>query len=89
MERGRTINMNKELIIKKSSTFDEIINKCPSKKVKTISYFIDLKQLAKAKYGIAAPKKLGKAVIRNKMKRRTRAIISEYQKTIKIIMIVL
>lgn len=75
--------MNKEFIIKKSSTFDEIINKCPSKKSKDYILFYRPKQLETAKYGIAAPKKLGKAVIRNKMKRRTRAIISEYQKNYK------
>ena len=50
--------MNKELIIKKSSTFDEIINKCQSKKSKDYILFYRPKQLAKAKYGIAAPKKL-------------------------------
>ena len=73
--------MNKDYIIKESKIFDEIIKKCPSKKNKSFILFYRTKKESFSKYGIAAPKKLG--VTRNKMKRRTRAIVSDFQKNYK------
>ena len=75
--------MNKDYIIKESKIFDEIIKKCPSTKNKSFIVFYRTKKESFSKYGIAAPKKLGKAVTRNKMKRRTRAIVSDFQKNYK------
>lgn len=75
--------MNKDYIIKESKIFDEIIKKCPSKKNKSFIVFYRIKKETFSKYGITAPKKLGKAVTRNKMKRRTRAIVSDFQKNYK------
>lgn len=75
--------MNKDYIIKESKIFDEMIKKCPSKKNKSFIIFYCTKKKPFSKYGIAAPKKLGKAVTRNKMKRRTRAIVSDFQKNYK------
>ena len=72
--------MNKDYIIKESKIFDEIIKKCPSKKNKSFIVFYRTKKESFSKYGIAAPKK---AVTRNKMKRRTRAIVSDFQKNYK------
>ena len=75
--------MNKDYIIKESKIFDEMIKKCPSKKNKSFIIFYCTKKESFSKYGIAATKKLGKAVTRNKMKRRTRAIVSDFQKNYK------
>ena len=75
--------MNKDYIIKESKIFDEMIKKCPSKKNKSFIIFYCTKKESFSKYGIAAPRKLGKAVTRNKMKRRTRAIVSDFQKNYK------
>lgn len=72
--------MNKSYIIKESKLFDEMIKKCPLKKNRSFIVFFCPKKESFSKYGIAAPKKLGKAVTRNKMKRKTRAIVSDFQK---------
>lgn len=75
--------MNKEYIIKESQVFDELIKSCPYRKNNSFIVFYRKKEGLFAKYGIATPKKLGKAVIRNKLKRRTRAIVSEFKKDYK------
>ncbi len=72
--------MNKEKIIKESRTFTKIINKKNSVKNKYYSiYYI---QSNTNKYGITIPKKVGKAYIRNKIKRRIKNIIITNEKSI-------
>ena len=66
--------MNKEKIIKDSAIFTEIINKGNSVKNKYFSIFYD-KSDKDNKYGITIPKKVGKANIRNKLKRQVKNII--------------
>ena len=74
-------HLKKEYIIKESRIFDEMIQTCPCKKNKNFLIFYRKKEQEEAKYGISSPKKLGKAVIRNKLRRRVRAILQEYQKS--------
>jgi len=65
--------MNKEKIIKKSEIFTEIINNKKFIKNKYFSiYYINND---KTLYGITVPKKVGKAHIRNKLKRQIKNII--------------
>jgi len=66
--------MKKIDIIKSSREYTEIINtgKCLKSKNYSIYY---RKNNDKNRYGISIPKKTGKAVIRNKIKRRVKNII--------------
>ncbi len=75
--------MNKEKIIKKSETYSEIINKKQSIKNKYFSIYYD-KTNESNKYGITIPKKIGKANIRNKIKRRIKNIIITNENNIQI-----
>jgi ribonuclease P protein component len=66
--------MKKIDIIKSSREYTEIINK--GKKIKSNNFSIYYrKNNEKNRYGISIPKKTGKAVIRNKIKRRIKNII--------------
>lgn len=65
--------MNKEKIIKKSETFTEIISNNQS--IKNRYFSIYYKEDDKRLYGITVPKKIGKAHIRNKIKRQIKNII--------------
>lgn len=67
--------MNKEKIIKKSTTFSEIISQKQS--VKSRYFSIYYQKSDKTLYGITVPKKIGKAHIRNKIKRRIKNIITK------------
>lgn len=73
--------MKKKNIIKKEKEFTEIIKKYPYVKN---SYFVIYyrKNTKFNKYGISVPKKTGKAVIRNKIKRRIKNIIDLNEKNI-------
>ena len=66
--------MKKKDIIQKEKEFTEIINNCSYKKNDyfVIYYKINNKE---NRYGITVPKKIGKAHIRNKIKRRIKNII--------------
>lgn len=65
--------MNKEKIIKESRDFSKIISTGTSIKNKYFSiYYI---KSDKTLFGITVPKKVGKAHIRNKLKRRVKNII--------------
>ena len=65
--------MNKDKIIKKSKDFTKIIS---SKSVVKNKYFSIYYQKSDNKlYGITIPKKIGKAHIRNKIKRQIKNII--------------
>ena len=73
--------MKKKSIIKKGTEFTKIINTCPYQKN---DYFVIYYQKNKEtnKYGITVPKKVGKANIRNKIKRRIKNIIDLNEKNI-------
>lgn len=66
--------MNKEKIIKNSETYSKIISTGESIKNKYFSVYYQ-KTDNDNKYGITIPKKVGKAHIRNKLKRQTKNII--------------
>lgn len=65
--------MNKEKIIRKSETYSEIISHKQS--VKNQYFSIYYKENENNLYGITVPKKIGKAHIRNKIKRQIKNII--------------
>ena len=66
--------MNKEKIIKKSETYSKIISQRKCEKNKYFSTYYE-KNDSSNKYGITVPKKVGKANIRNKLKRQVKNII--------------
>lgn len=72
--------MNKKYIVKESRVFDEVIE--TGKKIKNYNFVIFYKEKkdSPTKYGITVPKKVGKAHIRNMLKRKVRAIIRNYNK---------
>lgn len=72
--------MNKEKIIKKSENFTKIIN--TNKKVKSKYFSIYFVPSEKNHYGITVPKKIGNAVMRNKIKRQIKNIIYNNEKDI-------
>jgi len=72
--------MNKEKIIKKSETFSKIISQQQSIKNKYFSIYYQKSD--KNLYGITVPKKVGKAHIRNKLKRQIKNIIITNEKDI-------
>ena len=67
--------MNKEKIIKKSEDFTKIISLKQSIKNKYFSIYYQASD--KKLYGITVPKKIGKAHIRNKIKRQIKNIITK------------
>ena len=72
--------MNKDKIIKKSEKFTEIISQ--KKCVKSQYFSIYYQKSDKNLYGITIPKKIGKANIRNKIKRQMKNIIITNEKNI-------
>ena len=72
--------MNKEKILRKSEDFSTIISN--QKYFKNKYFSIYYKESDKTLYGITVPKKVGKAVIRNKLKRQLKNIISNNEKYI-------
>lgn len=72
--------MNQDKIIKKSETFSKIINK--KNKVKNNYFSIFFEKSEKNLYGITIPKKIGKANVRNKLKRQIKNIIIINEKNI-------
>ena len=66
--------MNKEKILRKSGDFSEIISTRQFFKNKYFSLYY--KESDTTLFGITVPKKVGKAVYRNKLKRRVKNIIS-------------
>lgn len=67
--------MKKDKIIKKSEEYTNIINTGNVVKSKYFSIFY--KKNEGKKYGISIPTKTGKAVVRNKIKRRVKNIIDK------------
>ena len=72
--------MNKEKILRKSEDFSKIISNQKYYKNKYFSLYY--KESDNTLYGITVPKKVGKAVIRNKLKRQTKNIITTNEKYI-------
>lgn len=72
--------MNKEKILKKSEQFTEIINQ--GKSIKNQYFSIFYLASNKTLYGITIPKKIGKANVRNKLKRQIKNIITTNEKDI-------
>lgn len=72
--------MNKDSIIKKSSTYSQIISKKQSIKNKYFSIYYTKSE--KTLFGITIPKKVGKAHTRNKIKRQIKNIITTNKKDI-------
>ena len=64
--------MNKDKIIRKSEDFSNIISTGHSLKNKYLSIYY--KESKNTLYGITVPKKVGHAVIRNKLKRQVKNI---------------
>ena len=73
--------MNKGKIIKNGETYSQIISNNKSFKNKYFSVYYE-KSNDNNKYGITVPKKVGKAHIRNKLKRQVKSIIIENEKNI-------
>ena len=61
--------------VKSNILFNEIINNGNKVSNSLFSIFFIQKEEERPLFGIAAPKKLGNAVIRNKVKRQTRALV--------------
>ena len=72
--------MNKEKILRKSDDFSKIISY--QKKYKNKYFSLYYKESDTTLFGITVPKKVGIAVIRNKLKRQTKNIISNNEKYI-------
>ena len=72
--------MKKEKILKENQKFTEIINKNNS--IKNKYYSIYYEKSEKNKYGITIPKKIAKANVRNRIKRRIKNIIIKNEKVI-------
>jgi len=73
--------MNKDKIIRKSETYTKIISNNKSVKNKYFSIYYEISN-EDNKYGITVPKKVGKAHIRNKLKRQIKNIIMTNENTI-------
>lgn len=67
--------MKKEFIVQKQSDFDLIINKGKKVKGEIISIYYYPSENNKKYFGFAVSKKIGKAVIRNRIKRKLRMIV--------------
>ena len=72
--------MNKEKILRKSEDFSNIIS--TGNKYKNKYFSLYYKESNNTLYGITVPKKVGKAVLRNKLKRQIKNIITTNEKYI-------
>ena len=82
--------MRKELRIKKSQEFSSIIQYKRFYSSPVMTLYVKPKALDQNRVGLSVGKKVGNAVIRNKVKRQLRSIISEkdYQNNFNCIIIV-
>ena len=77
--------------IKKYSEFQKVIE---ADNVKKTSFFVSYRlnnELGYSRFGISVPKKIGNAVIRNKIKRQVRAAIGQstnFEESVDIVLIV-
>ncbi len=72
--------MKKVEIVKNNTDFDDIINNGEVIKAKYFNIYYKDDVCEYPKFGIAVSKKLGNAVVRNKLKRQIRMIIDTYKK---------
>ena len=72
--------MKKRDIVKHSYDFEKIMENGKVKKNYSFVIYSLNNETSKDKYGISVSKKIGNAVIRNKYKRKLRAIIDNYKK---------
>jgi len=82
--------MNKEHIIKENFLFQNIISNNKAFRYKDYVIYVDKNEDDNYKFGFSVGKKIGKAVVRNKIKRQLRAIVSkkDYQNGFNCIIIV-
>ncbi len=69
--------MKKREVIKKKEDFNKIIQTCPYKKNKYFTLYIRKRTISEPCFGLAISKKVGNAVVRNKLKRQIRYIIDQ------------
>lgn len=69
--------MKKHEVVKSKIDFNDIIKNAPFFKNKSFVLYIRKKEDPNKHFGIAVSKKLGNAVLRNKLKRRVRAILDD------------
>ncbi len=74
--------MKKIEMIKNHQEFTEIIKNEKYQKNKNFTIYIRKGKYNYSHFGIAVSKRLGNAVTRNKLKRRMRAILDEWKKTL-------
>lgn len=72
--------MKKKFIVKEHIDFTNIINKGRYFKDKYFVIYILKNELEHYRFGISVGKKVGNAVVRNKVKRQMRMIIDNYKK---------
>ncbi len=75
------ITLKKKEIVRYEREFNDIIKNSPFIKNKAFVIYIRKKKISKPHFGLAISKKTGNAVCRNKLKRRTRAIIDEIKES--------
>lgn len=82
--------MNKEHILKKNLDFQRIIKKNKPYKYKEYILYVEKNNSDVYHFGFSVGKKIGKAVVRNKIKRQLKHIVSkkDYQKGFNCIIIV-
>ena len=82
--------MNKEHIVKSNLEFQKIIKKNKPFKYKDYIIYLDKNDSSKYEFGFSVGKKIGKAYLRNKIKRQLKSIVSkkDYQNGFKCIIIV-
>lgn len=71
--------MKKYEVVKKKEEFNEIIKSCSYLKNKYFTIYIRKREKSYAKFGLAISKKVGIAVVRNKLKRQVRSLIDKYK----------
>lgn len=71
--------MKKYEVVKKKEDFNLIIKTSPFYKNKYFTIYIRKRKKNHACFGLAISKKVGNAVLRNKLKRKLRAIIDEHK----------
>jgi ribonuclease P protein component len=84
--------MKKENIVRKNYEFSDIINNNNKFKNKYFIVYIKENELSKTRFGISVGKKIGKAVVRNKLKRQIKNILDmqkkDYQNNLDCIIII-
>ncbi|NLM62983.1 MAG: ribonuclease P protein component [Mollicutes bacterium] len=70
-------NMKKKNILKKSYEFNRIINTIKPFRYKYLKFYVERIEDNNYYFGFSVGKKIGKAVVRNKIKRQIKAIIQK------------